>query len=556
MSSVKWTYLSGSEKRKAKKKRIENEKKGRQTLEECGWFACRSSPATQPTKSHSLTEEDISTVHISDDKQESSKLALPDAGIQDNWRKLYEQVKSHERNMLHVSRYLKWKCLEAALKKKTGIDAAMQRQIDEETAKWKEILKCILDVILFLAERNLPFRGSSNKIGDGDNGLFLGILELLSKHNKVLEMHLNNVKQHQISESRMQTHYLSWRSQNEFIEACSTQVLDALLAESKNAIYYSVIVDATPVVSHTEQITFVLRYVHRNEDNVWDVKERFLMLEDCEKKKGKDIADLLCSVLEKNEIDLQNCRGQGYDNGSNMSGIYKGVQALILQKNPQAIYLPCSAHSLNLCGVHAAESSTDVKCFFENIQKLYNLFSGSASRWKVLQDKTSISLHRLSETRWSARIDAVKSLVKRPREILSALETLKEDFDLPGDLYNEVVALHKWFFSFEFVVLATFWFKVLQAIHNVSCLLQGTQLTLDEEIRLFALLTSDLHRISESWSAILDEARTVASNLGFEEQFKQKRQRKCKALPGEDPRNAHIHANEEDRFRIDVFMLP
>ena len=93
-------------------------------------------------------------------------------------------------------------------------------------------------------------------------------------------MHLNNVKQHQISESRMQTHYLSWRSQNEFIEACSTQVLDALLAESKNAMYYSVIVDATPDVSHTEQITFVLRYVHRNEENVWDVKERFLMLED------------------------------------------------------------------------------------------------------------------------------------------------------------------------------------------------------------------------------------------------------------------------------------
>ncbi|XP_065902561.1 uncharacterized protein [Dysidea avara] len=307
--------------------------------------------------------------------------------------KLYEQVKSHERNMLYVSRYLKWKCLEAALKKKTGIDAAMQRQIDEETTKWKEIPKCILDVILFLAEHNLPFRGSSSKIGDGDNGLFLGILELLSKHNKVLEMHLNNVKQHQISESRMQTHYLSWRSQNEFIEACSTQVLDALLAESKNAIYYSVIVDATPDVSHTEQITFVLRYVHRNEENVWDVKERFLLLEDCGKKKGKDIADLLCNVLEKNEIDLQNCRGQ------------------------------------------------------------------------------------------------------------------------------------------------------------------GTQPTLDEEIRLFALLTSDLHHIRESWSAILDEARTVASNLGFEEQFKQKRQRKRKALPDEDPRNAHIHANEEDRFRIDVFYV-
>ena len=65
MSSFKWTYLSGSEKRKAKKKRIENEKKGRQTLEECGWFTCQSSPATQPKESHSLVEEDMSTEHIS-----------------------------------------------------------------------------------------------------------------------------------------------------------------------------------------------------------------------------------------------------------------------------------------------------------------------------------------------------------------------------------------------------------------------------------------------------------------------------------------------------------
>ena len=38
-----------------------------------------------------------------------------------------------------------------------------------------------------------------------------------------------------------------------------------------------------------------------------------------------------------------------------MAGIYNAMQALIMQKNPQAVYLPCSAHSLNLCGVHAAD---------------------------------------------------------------------------------------------------------------------------------------------------------------------------------------------------------
>ena len=63
-----------------------------------------------------------------------------------------------------------------------------------------------------------------------------------------------------------------------------------------------------------------------------------------------------------------------------MAGKYKGVQAIISEKNPQAIFSLCSTHSLNLCGVHAAESSVEVKCFFGNVQKLYTLFSSSPAR--------------------------------------------------------------------------------------------------------------------------------------------------------------------------------
>ena len=78
-------------------------------------------------------------------------------------------------------------------------------------------------------------------------------------------------------QNRMQGYYLSWPTQNEFIEACGKQVLNALLEKSKKAIYYynSIIVDATPDVSHTEQISFVVRYIHRNEENIWGIKERF-----------------------------------------------------------------------------------------------------------------------------------------------------------------------------------------------------------------------------------------------------------------------------------------
>ena len=94
-----------------------------------------------------------------------------------------------------------------------------------------------------------------------------------------------------------------------------------------------------------------LRYMHKVEDSVWAIKECLLLFKDCEKKIEKDIANLLWIILQRNGINFQDCRVQGYDNGSNMSGIYKHQSC----KNPQAMFRPCSIHSLNFCDVHAVQ---------------------------------------------------------------------------------------------------------------------------------------------------------------------------------------------------------
>ena len=52
-----------------------------------------------------------------------------------------------------------------------------------------------------------------------------------------------------------------------------------------------------------------------------------------------------------------------YDNASNMSGTYSGVQARFHQVNPLAEWVPCAAHSLHLVGAAAAESCTDAVRF-------------------------------------------------------------------------------------------------------------------------------------------------------------------------------------------------
>ena len=62
-------------------------------------------------------------------------------------------------------------------------------------------------------------------------------------------------------------------------------------------------------------------------------------------------------MVVKNGINIKNCRGQNYDNASNMSGKYNGMQAHIKNHNPLAMWIPCAAHSLNLVGKYAVECS-------------------------------------------------------------------------------------------------------------------------------------------------------------------------------------------------------
>lgn len=45
------------------------------------------------------------------------------------------------------------------------------------------------------------------------------------------------------------------------LELCGRKVLKTILKEREDAIYYSIISDATPDISHTEQNVLLIRYV-------------------------------------------------------------------------------------------------------------------------------------------------------------------------------------------------------------------------------------------------------------------------------------------------------
>ena len=174
-------------------------------------------------------------------------------------------------------------------------------------------------------------------------------------------------------------------------------------------------------------------------------------------KTGEQIAGLILDFCEENNLDISMCREQGYDNASNMKGDIKGAQARIKEVNKRALYSPCGTHSLNLAGAHSVKSSVEMKSFFGNVEKLYMLLHSLARRWEVLKELANVSLHALSDTRWSARLDSLRPLVKRPREICDVLIALIEDQTMPPETVAEAEGLLNYMRSFEFVVISTFW---------------------------------------------------------------------------------------------------
>ena len=84
-----------------------------------------------------------------------------------------------------------------------------------------KILARIIDVVIFLGERGLPLPGSSQRIGDVHNGNFLGPIQLLSHYDPLLQEHVTKIKVSQERGDRLQAHYLSASSHNEFIGLCA-----------------------------------------------------------------------------------------------------------------------------------------------------------------------------------------------------------------------------------------------------------------------------------------------------------------------------------------------
>ncbi|XP_041472075.1 52 kDa repressor of the inhibitor of the protein kinase-like [Lytechinus variegatus] len=165
------------------------------------------------------------------------------------------------------------------------------------------------------------------------------------------------------------------------------------------------------------------------------VREDFLQFVPVYNLTGKNLANVLTESLEGYGINLQYLRGQGYDGAAAMSGRFKGVQSHISKEYPNAPYVHCAAHSLNLA-VSGSCNERPIKNCMGTIESVYS-FLNTAKRQAVLKESVETmkagspkprveKLKQLCHTRWIARHDSVLTFLELLLPVVDSLESISE----------------------------------------------------------------------------------------------------------------------------------
>lgn len=224
------------------------------------------------------------------------------------------------------------------------------------------------------------------------------------------------LKRHLATASSRAT-YIGKNTQNNLITCCGEEVLEIILNRVREAKYYSVIFDETTDVSHVEQLSLNLRYVHKNE-----IREDFVKFIDAyenikivcsdqdplseQRLTGAALGKIVVNLLQELSLDLSNCVGIGTDSCSVMSSEASGAVSEIQKIANNACRCPCVNHALN----NSISTSVNVVCIRNAVgvmKSVVSFFNMSAKRNQVLKSTLGHQLTSLCETRWVERHEGI-----------------------------------------------------------------------------------------------------------------------------------------------------
>ena len=182
--------------------------------------------------------------------------------------------------------------------------------------------------------------------------------------------------------------YTSPKIQNTILNIMATLVRSKICSSVETSGFYSIVADETKDLSKQEQLAIVVRYV---DVDTTSIMERFLAYVEATSLNAESLSKYILDTLKLYNLDTKRIVSQGYDGASVMSGTCSGVQQRIREIAPQATYVHCHAHCLNLVLVDCVKANSQAFEFFSLVQALYVFMSTSKAHAVFLENKVNFT---------------------------------------------------------------------------------------------------------------------------------------------------------------------
>lgn len=191
-------------------------------------------------------------------------------------------------------------------------------------------------------------------------------------------------------------------------------------------------------IATQNQLVLVLRYI----DDKNNVQERFLEFIPLQSATAESIAtalkERLAAILPEDQKSKLIC--QAYDGASVMRGATAGVQRKIQDVYPNAHYIHCYAHQLNLIMQQATSHISRVRILFSDLGGFASFFSKSPKRTGVLDKVVAHRLPTSSNVRWNFHSRAINTVFEHREDLIHCFESIRDSGDFDPNTVREAGA--------------------------------------------------------------------------------------------------------------------
>ena len=379
----------------------------------------------------------------------------------------------------------------------------------EEVRQNREMLKNIVNAVLYLARQEMAFRGHDESSTSLNQGNYRELLKSFGKLDSVFDRRLHGrLREAERCESGGVFTGVSSDVQNDVIECIDSVIEDQINKEVSECQFLSIQCDETMDVSVKEQLSIIIRL-----DRGYEIDERFLKFNNVSRDRtALGMGEVVKAALSKFGVSVKSkLIMQTYDGAAVMSGHLSGLQTLIHQDYPFAFFFHCAAHRLNLVLCQSAQGIKQIKWFSSKVNS-FCTFSSSCPDRKAFLTSKGINIPSPGETRWYFKARAVSAIFKQYEKLQEAFTEIQDN---PVNFTDETVSssdnLLSDLESFLFCFLLDLYNRILEKSSILYAILQNRSTDFSygvKKLRQFVNFLVDDLRNDDAYDSSYAAART------------------------------------------------